>query len=146
MNENEVKGMAEQPVEISRWGKIKAHVKRNEDRYTSFAAGVVSGAVLFGVHATLSGRVSSSKSPVVIENNPVFNNINTNTNTNVVTNYNGYATKIIKCVETGEIFETAKDAAASAGVKASTFSRHINGHTDHVYGMHYEIIGQGTTT
>lgn len=118
--------------------RVKAHLSDNKEIYIGCGVSFAAGAI---VQTLVS---DGNKPSVSIENKPVFNN--TNTNTNVVTNYNGYATKIIKCVETGEIFETAKDAATSAGVKASVFSRHINGHTDHVFGKHYEIIGQGTTT
>lgn len=157
MNENEVKGTTEQAVEISRWGKIKAHVKRNEDRYVSFAAGAISGAVLFGVHAYLNGHgqttingdvvknigggnASAEVKPVVAINSPVT----IEQTTNVINNFGGHMTKIVRCVETGEIFDSVKKAAETAGVDRSYMSNHLNGRSDHISGQHYEIIGLST--
>lgn len=158
MNENEVKGIAENPeAKISRWGKIKAHVKSNEDRYTSFAAGVVSGAVLFGVHAYLSGygqttvngdyvknvgggNASAEVKPVVAINSPVT----IEQTTNVINNFGGHMTKIVRCVETGEIFDSVTKAAESAGVARTLMSKHINGHSAHIDNLTYEILGLST--
>lgn len=157
MNENEVKGTTEQPVEISRWGKIKAHVKRNEDRYVSFAAGAISGAVLFGVHAYLNGYGQTTINGDVVENvgggnassnieNVVAVNspITIDQTTNVINNFGGHMVKFVKCVESGEIFGSVTEAAEAAGVSHSAMSKHINGHTDHIFGKEYQIVGLGT--
>lgn len=52
--------------------------------------------------------------------------------------------KIVKNTSTGEVFESVNAAAESAGVSVSAMSKHINGHTDHIFGDEYEIIGIGT--
>lgn len=111
--------------------KIKAHW----DEYKKLYIGLAIGA---GV------TVAVMKRPQIInlvapQINPVFNNSNT------VVNYGGYCTKIVKHLETGEIFETAKGAAAAAGVDAARMSRHLNGSIPHINGEHFEIIGVGTT-
>lgn len=37
--------------------------------------------------------------------------------------------KKVRCIETGEIFESVKAAAESVGRKSSTMSRHLHGNT-----------------
>jgi hypothetical protein len=68
---------------------------------------------------------------------PVFNNSN-------MVNNGGHMRKLVKCLETGEIWETVTESADQAGSSLSLMSRHLNGHKPDVYGKHYEIIGIGT--
>lgn len=70
---------------------------------------------------------------------PIFNN---NNSSNV--DLGGYTHKIVKCFETGDIWETVKDAAESNDVDIVRMSRCINGHIPHINGFHYSVIGLGT--
>lgn len=142
MNENEVKGVVENPeAKISRWGKIKAHVKSNEDRYTSFAAGVVSGAVLFGVHATLRGCAPGQ----VSISNPALINIKPESTTNQI-QVNmlrpGPKSHVVQCVETGAVFPSIRQAGRDLGIPASVISGHLNGKLDNAGGLHFDKIDE----
>lgn len=114
--------------------RFKEHVKNHKSAYV-LAGGV--GLVATGVVVGRSlGRtqIVNTVSPTIA---PVMNNT-----TNA--NFGGYSTKIVKCLETGQLWETVKDAADAAGVTQSVMSKVLNGHTDHVKGLHYVIVGMGT--
>lgn len=59
--------------------------------------------------------------------------------------FGGRQTKIVECIETGEIFKKVKEAAEAAGVDAYNMSKHINGKgSDKIFGQTYRIVGLGT--
>ena len=109
--------------------RIKNHVKTYQSYYTA------AGMIVVGVVAYKAG----AKTVVA----PVFNNTVSPVFNNTVNN-GGHMTKFVKCLETGQIWETVTSAAEAAGTTISDMSRHINGHTDHVKGLHYAIVGLGT--
>jgi hypothetical protein len=76
---------------------------------------------------------------VIISIAPVFNN------SNQQVNFGGHTTKLVKCLETGQVWEKVTEAANAAGVGISAMSKHLNGSHDHVNGLHYKIVGVGTT-
>ena len=109
--------------------KIKTHLKAHRTEYIcvgSLVAGIVIGKVVFG-KATITNTVSPSFVNTVSQ----------------VTN-GGYMHKIVKCLETGQMWETVKDAAEAMGVSPSMMSRHINGHRDHISDLHFSIVGLGS--
>lgn len=57
---------------------------------------------------------------------------------------NGRA-KPIRCIETGEIFETCQALAQKLGIRKSIISRFMNGNHRHL-GLHYEYIDKGEIT
>ena len=133
--------------ENAKYKRIMQHVQDNQIPY-SIAGGVGIGVV---------GMMLVKGSPIHIDNNtapsiaPVFNNmpVFNNDNSSVV-NLGGTVSKIVKCTETGNIWEKITDAAAEAkdgiGVPLSVMSKHLNrypGYED-VGNLHYEIIGVRT--
>lgn len=112
--------------------KLKAHW----DEYKKLYIGIAIGAGVTYVVMQNKTQIINLVAPQI---NPVFNN------TNAVINYSGHCTKIVKCIETGEMWETVTDAAKAMDVPLHTMSRHLNGATDHVFGKHFEVIGLGTT-
>ena len=46
----------------------------------------------------------------------------------------------IKCIETGEIFESASHAAASVGCGKSAMSNHLAGRYEHIRNLHFERV------
>jgi hypothetical protein len=118
----------------TKYQQVRAHVQRNKPTYIAGISGVAVGAVGV-VLLNRSGGVS-----IVNTIAPVFNNDNSST-----VNFGGYMHKLVKCVETGEIWETVREAASAKGVYAPVMSKHLNGHTDHIKGLHFEIIGVGTS-
>jgi hypothetical protein len=109
--------------------KIQAHFKEHKREYL-----IGGGAFVFGV---LIARRPQTIAPVFNNNNiPAFNNIVNNT-----VNMGGPMRKIVRCLETDEMWSSVGKAAKNAGVSLPMMSQHINGHTDHVQGLHYVIEG-----
>ena len=132
----------------TRWERVKQHVVRNRYWYAAGGLAVVAGVLGYSVGRSsadgecghvfeVGGDVTDS--PVLIGDG------NTMENHSEINNYYGHSTKIVKCLETGEIWETVGEAADAIGVGRTTMSKHLNGRTDHIDGLHYVIIGQGTT-
>lgn len=123
--------------------KIKTHLKKHKEAYivggVSLTVGVGVGYFLHK-HGYENDAIVNNIQNVV---SPVFNNTNTNTNT---VNFGGYSRKLVKCVDTGQIWESVKDASAAAGVQPAVMSRHLNGHSNDIKGKLYEIIGVGTNS
>ena len=46
----------------------------------------------------------------------------------------------IRCVETGEVFRTLKEAAASVHRGCATMSKHLSGESAHCGGRHFERL------
>lgn len=106
--------------------EVKTHLNRHRTIYIS--------AAVLGVGVCVGMRMSK---PTQIINTvaPVFNNDNSSAA------FGGYARKIVKCLETGQLWESVNDAAAAAGVSQSMMSKHLNGNKDHISNLHYQIIG-----
>lgn len=47
---------------------------------------------------------------------------------------------IVRCVETGEVFSSQREAAEAMGLSQSEISKHLNGLMDHVRGFTFERI------
>lgn len=125
----------------SRWDKIKAHVKRNEDRYTGFAAGAVTSAVLFGLHVHMNG---TGRGQVSISN-PALINIKPESTTNQI-QVNmlrpGPKSHVVQCIETGAVFPSIRQAGRDLGIPASVISGHLNGKLDNAGGLHFDKIDE----
>lgn len=118
----------------SRFERIKRHIKENKTTY--LVGGVCLGAGYFLRQPKVIAPVFNN-TPVIA---PVMNNIGNQQ----INSFGGPMTKMVKCLETGEIWETVTDAAEDAGTSIAYMSRHLNGHKDHLYNKHYKIIGLGT--
>ncbi len=134
--------------------EIKDHFQRNKTRYLVGGAFVVGVAVGFAIYhykvapvkintgnpVSYSSKIGTVKAA---ENSKVIVNIVQGTD-NVV-KFGGRQTKIVECIETGEIFKKVKEAAEAAGVDAYNMSKHINGKgSDKIFGQTYRIVGLGT--
>lgn len=122
---------------MSKIEKIKNHLKEHKREY------LIGGSCLVG--GVLIGAMV--KRPIYIQANPniaVNPAITVNPVVNVNNTMGGYQQKLVKCLETGQIFESVKAAAEQAGVSRTKMSKHLNGHTPSVEGIHYEIAGLGT--
>ena len=132
---------------------VKEHFQRNKTRYLVSAAFVVGVAVGFAIYrykvppvTVSSGNPVSYSSKIgtvkAAENAKIIVNV-VQGDDNVV-KFSGHSTKIVECIETGEIFKMVKEAAEAAGVNSSLMSKHINGKCQHILGKHYRIVGLGT--
>ena len=117
--------------------RVKTHVKEHQKAYW-----VGSVVVVAGVTYILTRRLGPQTITVapVFNNIPIFNNDNSS-----LVNLGGHTTKMVKRLSDGEIFEKVTEAAADAGCSVSKMSRHLNGHSPHLYDEVYKIIGVGTT-
>jgi hypothetical protein len=91
--------------------------------------GLAFGYLLRGKTINVAPSFNNTVAPVIT---PVFNN---------TVNNGGYARKIIRCVETDELWPSMSKAAESAGHTLQAMSRHIHGFNDHLDGLHYVIEG-----
>ena len=57
----------------------------------------------------------------------------------MIASYGENNSKKVRCIETGEIFNSVKAAAESVGRKTSTMSRHLHGDTQTCGNKHFEF-------
>lgn len=137
-HEGEVNHTLEIPEEVKIGiSRVKKHLRDNRMTYLAGVGCLATGYFL----RRPSVQISAPSIAPVFNNTPVIAPVMNNTQVN---NFGGPLTKMVKCLETGEIWETVTDTAESAGVGIQKMSRHLNGHKDHVNGLHYKIIGLGT--
>lgn len=117
--------------------KVKAHIKRNKDKY-------ITGGVCLAVGATVGVVCSDGIKSKVSSINVILGKDNTINNITIITQQlvrRGHAGNIIKCVETGEIFASQNRAAEALDLKPSKISEFLKGKRDHVNGYTFEKIG-----
>ena len=125
--------------ENMRDNKIVQWVKDNRVPIGVGAGCLTFGYLVRGKTVHMAPTFDNTVAPV-FNNTPVFNNDNSN-----VVNFGGRLMKIVKCVETDEKWEKVTEAAKAADTTTSYMSRHLHGHKPDVHGLHYKIIGIGTT-
>ena len=137
-------------VQPTRWERFKSHVKRNKKVYILSGVGVLLG-IAGGYTLAKLGEDSGDVFEIDLDAGQdalatVYGDIDNSENHihNTTHNYGGYQSKIVKNLDTGEIFESQKKAAESIGVDKYTMSRHLNGEFDHIDGHVFERIGFGT--
>ena len=140
-------------VQPTRWERFKSHMKRNKQTYILSGVGILLG-VAGGYTLAKVGEGSGDVFEIDLDAGQdaiasVYGDIDNSENhiQNTTHNYGaygGYQSKIVKNLDTGEIFESQKAAAESVGVDTRTMSKHLNGDTDHIDGQIFERIGFGT--
>lgn len=124
--------------ENAKYQQVKQHLEANKTTYLIGAGGLVVGV---GIGLLLKQRPTQIINMVAPEIKPVFHNNNSSS----AVNFGGHMTKLVKCLETGEVWEKVADAAKAVGTTSSTMSKVLNGHTETFDGLHYAIIGMGTS-
>jgi hypothetical protein len=108
--------------------RVKQHFVDNK---TTYLVGAGCFAVGYLIRKpSVAGPVFNNVVAPVIENVPVFNN---------TVNNGGYARKIVRCLETDEMWPSMTKAAEAAGHTLQAMSKHIHGVNDHLDGLHYVI-------
>jgi hypothetical protein len=115
-----------------------SHVKKHKTAYLVGTLVVVTNGFTFLVMRQI-GAQTISMSPV-FNNVPIFNNDNSS-----LVNFGGHTTKFVKRLSDGKMWEKVTEAADEAGCGLPKMSRHLNGHSPHVYEEVYKIVGVGTT-
>jgi hypothetical protein len=109
--------------------ELKTHLQVKKKIYLTGAGAFVMGAA---VGVILKSRPTTIINQVAPNIAPVFNN---------TVNNGGYMRKIVRCVETDELWPSVSKAAEAAGVAVPLMSRHLNGHHDHINDLHFVIEG-----
>ena len=125
--------------------RIKKHFRDNKKTY--IVTGVAVTVSVVTIYLLTRNHVKVQAPQIIVA--PVFNNDNAiapvfNNDSSSSVNFGGHPHKIVKCDQTGDIWETITEAAKAAEVKMPYMSRHLNGHIDHVNDKTYSIIGVGT--
>ncbi len=113
--------------------KIKNHLHEHKVVYITSGASFVIGGLSVLVLKSRPTQIINTVAPVIA---PIFNN------TNNVT-LGGYSHKVVKCLETDQIWESVTKAADDIGATVPVLSRVLNGHTRDFAGKHYAIIALG---
>ena len=120
---------------------LKEHIDRHKVAY-SFAAGValagITAVIMRDVFSQPISRgiaVTAERGIAVLGKRVVMNNVSY-----ISANRQGPPSWVVRCVETGEIFTSQKQAAEVMGIPSAELSKHLNGLRDHVYNNHFERI------
>ena len=137
-------------VQPTRWERFKSHVERNKQLYILTGVGALLG-IAGGYTLAKAGEGSGDVYEIDLDAGQdaiatVYGDVDNSENHihNNYGGYGGYQSKIVRNLDTGEIFESQKAAAESIGVEKYTMSRHLNGEFDHIDGHVFERIGFGT--
>ena len=126
--------------------RIKDHFDQYKTVYISVGVLVIGLSIgyIIGKNSNLMDRINISNSVSNSTETAIKTLVNSTDNsiTNI-TNFQGRQSKIVQCLETGEIWSSISTAAEEIGVNKSTMSRAVNGAIDDINGCHYRIIGLG---
>ena len=118
--------------------RVKDHFDRYKTVYIS--AGVI--ALSIGVGIIIGKKIDTHDLPTNVISNSTEAIINNGSL--IQNNFQGHLSKIVRCIETGEIWPSIRKAAEDLDVKASDISKVINGHSESAGGMHFEVLGVGS--
>lgn len=124
--------------------KFHQHVMKYQLYYASGATAFISvaGMRILAKPTTITNLLEQA--PTVVA--PVFNNHNIGNVVNNTVNNGGPMRKIIRCVETDEMWPSMSKAASDAGYSLQRMSDQIHGRTEHLDGLHYVIEGLSATS
>jgi hypothetical protein len=128
--------MFDRMKENAKYKEIKQHVDDNKLWYV-LGAGIATGVVGRSLYHSAPVTIANSVAPII---SPVFNNDNSS-----MVNFGGHLTKIVRCIETDEMWPTVTKSAKATGNTLNRMSQHLNGHRADLNGLHYVIEGVGTT-
>jgi hypothetical protein len=115
----------------TKYQQIKRHVIAHREGYIFGIGGLAIGALLMK-GSTYSPVINNTVAPVIA---PVFNN---------TVNNGGHVRKIVRCVETGEMWLSVTESALAQNVSLSRMSQHLNGHKEQINKLHFVIEALAT--
>lgn len=132
--------------------KLKSHFKKHKVKYIVGGSIVTAGGLGYYVGRRcqligalkLSMDVNNHVAPtttIMGKDNTVNNKTEITNNVSHIVNMGGRVKKLVKRVSDGRIFESVGEAAEAAGVDKSIMSKHINGHSNDIYGEKFTIVG-----
>lgn len=137
-------------VQPTRWERFKSHVERNKQLYILTGVGALLG-IAGGYTLAKIGEDSGDVFEIDLDAGQdaiatVYGDVDNSENHihNTTHNYGGYQSKIVKNLDTGEIFESQKAAVESVGADQQMMSRHLDGLYPDLNGFMFERIGFGT--
>lgn len=120
--------------------KVKAHVKRNEKVYLVGSFVVVSGVTFVLTRSLYVGvpSIPDGQDLVIVR---AFSFLSKQKVVTFVSqNRQGPPSWVVRCIETGEVFNSQRAAAFAKGINPSDLSQHLNGLHDNVKNLHFERI------
>jgi hypothetical protein len=119
--------------------KAHEHVVKYQVVYAMVGGSALTlvGVKLFGKPQVIVERAASDIPAIAINNMPVFNN---------TVNNGGHMRKIVKCLETGQLWLSVTEAAKEQGKTIAMMSQHLN-HPDvvsEINGKHFVIEALAT--
>lgn len=117
--------------------RIKDHFDRYKTAYIS--AGVI--VVSIGVGIIIGKKIDTHNLPTNVISNSTEAIINNGSL--IQNNFQGHLSKIVRCIETGEIWDSIRAASDDLGISPNNLSKDIQSNLD-VNGRHFEIIGLGS--
>ena len=118
--------------------RIRDHFDQYKTVYIS--AGVI--ALSIGVGIIIGKKIDTHDLPTNVISNSTEAIINNGSL--IQNNFQGHLSKIVRCIETGEIWDSISSAAEDLGVSRANLSKVINGTKPDYLGQHFEIIGLGS--
>lgn len=131
---------------------VKEHVTFYKAYYISGAGGVLLGGFAVFTYSIMRGHYADGRG--LSGNSTEFNvrplsflskqNVNTKIVNVVEREGRGHPGYIVRCKETGDIFQAQYLAAEAFNIPKSVLAGHLNGKFDDVDGLHFERIGVKT--
>ena len=121
---------------------VSNHFKRHKTLYLTGGVAIVAvvGTTLYFkkivIPREIDTHVSASIKNIVIGNH---NTVHNTQYTKVIRR--GHPGFVVRCVETGELFASQNRAADLLGLDRTALSKHLNGKTEHLNGLHFERVG-----
>lgn len=120
--------------------KIKKHLHTYKEYYITSALviGCGIGCYILGKNngSVRISDMSEARETIINNGHDISNNI--------TYNMQGKLSKIVRCIETGELWTSIQEAADDFGVNRVTMSKAANGRTGDIQGLHFEIVGFGS--
>jgi hypothetical protein len=122
--------------------RIRDHFDQYKTVYIS--AGVIALSIGVGIIIGKKIDVADTGQELIVKAKSISNSPIINNSTITQNNFQGHLSKIVRCIETGEIWDSISSAAEDLGVSRANLSKVINGTKPDYLGQHFEIIGLGS--
>ena len=121
--------------------EIKEHFAKYRNVYITAGivvlASVVTGLTVYSVSKTDIKPVSIGD---IHENSNVAVNLGGTLNYTIKSSRKGPPSWVVRCLETGQLYSSQRQAANTLNLDKNNLSKHLNGLTDSVSGLHFERV------
>jgi hypothetical protein len=122
--------------------RIKDHFDQYKTVYIS--VGVIALSIGVGIAIGKKIDVADTGQELIVKAKSISDSPIINNSTITQNNFQGHLSKIVRCIETGEIWDSITSAAEDLGVSRQNLVKAIHGERQIAENMHFEIIGLGS--